>query len=153
MRIRTWSELGKDEFFDIAVLRTMVFYVEQRADVQDFDEHDRAPQTLHYSIHDDGGAAAYLRTLRLATPEYGAFWALGRVAVRSDRRGRGLARVLLREAVGRLGPEPIVLHSQTYVQGLYAGFGFERVGEPFEEAGIAHITMVRPSPWGHLGRI
>ncbi|MBB1483772.1 GNAT family N-acetyltransferase [Tessaracoccus sp. MC1865] len=153
MRIRTWSELGKDEFFDIAVLRSVVFYVEQRADVQDFDAHDRAPQTLHYAIHDDGGAAAYLRTLRLATPEHGASWALGRVAVRSDRRGEGLARVLLREAVDRRGAEPIVLHSQTYVQALYAGFGFEPVGEPFDEAGIAHITMVRPSPWGHQGQI
>lgn len=143
IRIKTWAELGKDEFFDIAVLRSQVFYVEQRADVQDFDEHDRAAGTLHYAIHDDGGAAAYLRTLRLPQPEYGASWALGRVAVRHDRRGKGWARELIAAAVGRLGSEPTVLHSQTYVQRLYEGFGFRPVGETFDEAGIEHITMLR----------
>ncbi|MFD0864280.1 GNAT family N-acetyltransferase [Tessaracoccus lubricantis] len=143
IRINTWADLTRDEFFDIAVLRSAVFYVEQRADVEDFDAYDRAPETLHYALHDDDGAAAYLRTLRLLKPEHGASWALGRVAVRRDRRGEGLARLLIAEAVGRVGSQPMVLHSQTYVQSLYAGFGFEPVGELFHEAGIEHVSMVR----------
>lgn len=141
--MKSWDELTKDEFFEIAQLRCEVFFVEQRVDVQDFDEYDRAPATVHVMLRDADGLAAYLRVIELAEPEYGATRAFGRVAVRRELRGTGLAKRIIAPVVERWGSEPMVLHSQSYVKSLYSFFGFEVVGEPFDEAGIPHETMLR----------
>lgn len=139
----TWAELSKDEFFDIATLRSEVFFVEQRIDERDLDDTDRDPSTLHVWIPDGDGVAAYLRMVTLGEPQYGARRSFGRVAVRSSRRGEGLARQLVASVLERHGHEPLVIHAQSYVVGLYEDYGFEVVGEPFVEAGLHHRTMVR----------
>lgn len=146
VQIKTWEELSKDEFFEIAQLRCQVFFVEQRVDVQDFDDADRAATTIHYFLRDETGVYAYLRTLILDPSEFGAERAIGRMAVRQDHRGKGLATVLLKAALERWGSEPIILHAQEYVTALYAAVGFEIVGEPFDEAGIPHRSMLRVPP-------
>ena len=141
--VRAWSQLTRDEFFDIARLRSETFYVEQRITEPDFDDADRDERTRHLWIGDPRGCAAYLRVVELDDPQWGARRSFGRLAVRADRRGEGLARQLVGRVVADHGHEAIMIHSQEYVVGLYADFGFEAVGEPFEEAGIAHIAMLR----------
>jgi predicted GNAT family N-acyltransferase len=37
-----------------------------------------------------------------------------------------------------------MLHAQRSAEAFYAASGFLPRGEPFEEAGIAHIEMTRP---------
>lgn len=140
---KRWEPLTKDEFYEISKLRCAVFYVEQRVTDQDFDDVDRAEGTHHLWIPDDQGVAAYLRYYQLPEPEAGATTALGRMAVRADQRGAGLAKRLVAAVVERWGDQPIVLHSQSYIMGLYEGFGFQPVGEQYDEAGIPHQTMVR----------
>lgn len=141
---KRWRELTTDELFDIVVLRTEVFYVEQRSNEQDFDVLDRDAHTLHSWIADDRGLAAYLRVVVLPVEEHGARRSFGRMAVRHDRRGQGLARRLIAGVVEQFGGEPLVIHAQSYVRRLYEGFGFVAVGEPFVEAGLPHVTMVKP---------
>ncbi len=128
----------------MVLLRTEVFYVEQRSDEQDFDAADRDGRTLHLWIRDDSGFAAYLRVRDLDEADEGAHRTFGRVAVRADRRHEGLARQLIEEVLERFGHEPLTIHSQQYIVGLYEEFGFRVVGEIFMEAGIEHLTMVRP---------
>ena len=137
--------MTKDEFFDIASLRSEVFFVEQRIDERDLDDTDRASSTLHVWIPGDDGVAAYLRMVTLDEPQYGARRSFGRFAVRSSRRGEGLARQLVASVLERYGHEPLVIHAQSYVVGLYEDYGFAVVGEPFVEAGLHHRTMVRPA--------
>lgn len=144
IRVESWETLTKDEFFEIARLRCEVFFVEQRVDVQDFDETDRDPHTRHVFVLDDEGCAAYLREYPLAEPEHGATRSFGRVAVRADRRGEGLANRLIEPVIEQWGSETMILHSQSYITGLYERFGFEIFGEPYEEAGIPHRLMLRP---------
>ncbi len=71
---------------------------------------------------------------------------LERFAVLPAWRGRGLGRALvaatIREAQAA-GFTAFVLNAQTHLDGFYASFGFEPVGEVFDEAGIPHIAMVR----------
>lgn len=43
----------------------------------------------------------------------------------------------------RLGAGEVSLHSQSYVQSLYAKLGYEVAGEPFVEAGIDHVLMIK----------
>lgn len=141
--VRAWSQLTRDEFFDIARLRSEVFYVEQRITEPDIDETDRDERTRHLWIADPRGCAGYLRAVELDDPQWGARRSFGRLAVRADRRGEGLARQLVARVIADHGDEAIVIHSQQYVARLYADFGFEAVGEPFEEAGITHVAMLR----------
>lgn len=148
MRIesRSFAELTVDEFFGIARLRNEVFYVEQRVDVPDFDDLDRCGATRHWWIPDEEGVAAYARSVRLPRPEHGATASFGRVAVRVDRRGEGLAAALVAAILDAVGAEPVVIHSQSPVMGLYERFGFVPVGDEFIEGGIPHRTMIRPAP-------
>ena len=69
---------------------------------------------------------------------------LERFAVVPRAWGRGLARALVARALDdarAAGHRRFVLHAQTYVAGLYAAFGFEPVGDVFDEAGIEHVKM------------
>lgn len=141
--VRRWSEMDRDDVFEMVLLRSQVFFVEQRIDEQDFDDADRDERTLHVWISDDDGAAAYLRVRELDEAECGALRTFGRVATRADRRHQGLARLLIQAVIERFGHEPLIIHSQSYVVPLYEDFGFTVVGEPFVEAGLPHRTMVR----------
>lgn len=71
---------------------------------------------------------------------------LGRMAVAAAERGRGVGAALLAyaHAVARGGGATIVeLHAQMAARGFYARAGYEAVGGPFQEAGIAHVAMRR----------
>ena len=130
----------------MAVLRSEVFFLEQKIDEEEFDAADRDPTTLHLWIADDEGMAAYLRIVHnpdQAVSHDGIADSLGRMVVRKSARGRGLAQVLMARALEIAGDKPLYLHAQDYVTSLYAKFGFERRGELFQEAGIPHVVMVR----------
>ncbi|QOD94789.1 GNAT family N-acetyltransferase [Chryseoglobus sp. 28M-23] len=144
--LRTWGELSLDEFFEIARVRTEVFFLEQRIDEEELDERDREETTEHVWISDDRGVAAYLRVVVDAQPQKGnrdARRLIGRVVTRADRRGQGLARRLIEHVIERHGHEPLALHSQSYIQPLYAALGFEPYGDEYVEAGIPHVSMYR----------
>jgi ElaA protein len=141
---RQWGELTTDEVYAFLKLRTDVFFVEQRIDETELDDRDREPATRHYWISDDAGTAAYLRTLVDDEPSHlDARRLIGRVVVRADRRGEGLAQRLLDEVIRRDGNEALLLHSQQYIAPLYARLGFEPFGSVYLEAGIPHISMYR----------
>ncbi len=141
---RPWSDLTTDELYSFLKLRTDVFFVEQKVDETELDDRDREPSTRHYWIADETGAAAYLRTLVDAVPTHrDAARLIGRVVVRADRRGEGLAQKLIAEVLDRHGDEALLLHAQAYIAPLYARFGFVPFGEVYEEAGIQHVSMYR----------
>lgn len=74
---------------------------------------------------------------------------IGRMAVHRVLRGTNLGRDVLRalmHAATERGDHTILLHAQANAQGFYARLGFVPQGEPFEEAGIVHITMTHPLP-------
>ena len=143
---RTWSQLTRDNVFELARLRTEVFFLEQRIDEPELDERDRDETTEHVWIADDSGPAAYLRVVVDAVLQPGnqdAHRLIGRVVTRADRRGEGLAGRLLAHVIAQHGDEPLALHSQSYVQPLYALAGFVAFGAEYVEAGIPHVSMYR----------
>lgn len=74
---------------------------------------------------------------------------IGRMAVhralRGSHLGRDVLRALMQAATAR-GDRRVVLHAQTSARGFYERLGFVPEGEPFEEAGIVHITMSHALP-------
>jgi predicted GNAT family N-acyltransferase len=71
---------------------------------------------------------------------------IGRMAVKKQMRGSDLGRRILNalmDAAKARGDTQVVLHAQCSAEGFYKRSGFEPHGAIFEEAGIAHIGMVR----------
>jgi len=141
---KPWSELSLEELYSVLKLRTDVFFVEQRIDEEELDNRDQEPSTEHLWIADAAGTAVYLRVLVDASASHlDARHSFGRVVVRSDRRGEGLAQALVARVMEQYGHEPMLLHAQEYIAPLYAKYGFEAFGESYIEAGIPHISMYR----------
>lgn len=144
VQLRSWGQLTVDELYALLKLRTDVFYLEQKVGDEELDNRDQEPASEHRWIADDLGVVAYIRTVIDAEPTHlDARLVIGRVVVRGDRRGEGLARLLLGEVFSGNRGMPMVLHAQTYISGLYAKFGFESFGEPYLEAGLEHVSMYR----------
>ncbi|MGQ1837804.1 GNAT family N-acetyltransferase [Kocuria turfanensis] len=59
------------------------------------------------------------------------------------RAGGAFSAALLRSALARCGPAPVVLDAQAHLEGWYGRFGFARIGETFLEDGIPHVPMRR----------
>ncbi|GAA2181351.1 GNAT family N-acetyltransferase [Brooklawnia cerclae] len=144
---KAFVELTPRELYAFLKLRSDVFMLEQRVDDVELDGRDLEPGTRHLWITDEWGCAAYLRVLENPRPEYrDAHLVIGRVVVRADRRGAGLARELMEAALEVVGDEASVLHAQSHVVGLYTRFGYEPYGEEYVEAGMPHRGMYRAAP-------
>jgi len=141
---RSWAELTTAELYSFVKLRTDVFFIEQKIDEEELDYRDLEPTAVHFWIADDVGAAAYLRVIEDAEPSHlDARRLIGRVVVRADRRGEGLAQKLIAAVLDEFGHEAMLLHAQTYIAPLYAKAGFVAFGSEYVEAGIPHISMYR----------
>lgn len=141
---KTWGELTTTELYSLLKLRTDVFFLEQKIDEEELDDRDQEPETTHLWIADERGTAAYLRVLVDDEPSHlDARRLFGRVVVRADRRGEGLAQLLIGQVIERHGHEAMLLHSQEYIAALYERFGFEAFGETYLEAGLPHVLMYR----------
>lgn len=143
---KLWSELTTSELYAFLKLRTDAFFLEQKIDEEELDWRDSEDATIHYWISDADGTAAYLRVLVDHQPTYlDARRLFSRVVVRADRRGEGLAQLLIERVMASFGHEPMLLHAQTYIAPLYEKYGFAAFGDEYEEAGLPHVLMYRPA--------
>ena len=138
----TFEALGVDRLYELLALRQVIFVVEQACAYLDADGRDQA--ALHLLLHDPLGLAAAARCLApgVAAPEEAA---IGRVVVRADRRGEGLGRRLMVEALrGTRARWPgcaVHLSAQAHLRRLYESVGFEVCGDGYLEDGIPHLPM------------
>jgi predicted GNAT family N-acyltransferase len=109
---------------------------------EELEHDDDDTRALHAVIVHDDVALATGRLLSIA----GGTGKIGRLAVKRSLRGQGLGRQVLTallQAARQQGVKRIHLHAQCGAQAFYEAEGFKAVGEPFEEAGIDHILMVK----------
>lgn len=124
-------------------IRQRVFVEEQQCPPEEeWDAHDATSRHVLGIVEDTPVATARWRTV----PYDDALAAkLERFAVLPNYRGRGYGRQLVAYVLHdaqRAGFDRFVLHAQAHLEDFYAGFGFERIGAPFTEAGIPHVKMV-----------
>jgi predicted GNAT family N-acyltransferase len=138
----TAAVAGAADWPDVVALRTRVFVDEQGVPPEV--ERDAADATaVHVVARDEDGRV--VATGRLVVRDGRAL--LGRMAVDAAARGRGYGAAVLaelqRQAAARGLPE-VELHAQVSARGFYERAGYSAVGDEYEEAGIAHVTMRRP---------
>jgi predicted GNAT family N-acyltransferase len=138
VHVGSWHDFQKHA----SPLRTEVFVHEQKVPAEL--EWDHADSTaLHAVALNRMGMP--LATGRLLQHAPGVA-RIGRMAVKKQMRGSDLGhRVLqaLMNAAKDRGDTQVVLHAQCSAEGFYKRSGFRPHGAVFEEAGIAHIEMVR----------
>lgn len=138
VRTGSWSALRQDA----TGLRTAVFVQEQGIDpALELDALDAT--ALHAVLYNRMGMPIATGRLVQSAPGISR---IGRMAVHSALRGTGWGRQLLDtlvQAARARGDSQVQLHAQCSAQGFYAAAGFAVCGAVYEEAGIAHITMVR----------
>ncbi len=127
---------------EVAALRTRVFVEEQGVPAEiEQDAHDAA--AVHALATDEHGRV--VATGRLVVGE--GRGVIGRMAVDASARGRGHGAAVLaelhRQAVA-LGLTEVELHAQLPARAFYERAGYTAVGDVYQEAGLAHVTMRRP---------
>lgn len=138
LHLGSWHDLQKLA----SPLRTEVFVHEQKVPAElEWDEADDT--ALHCVAVNRMGMALATGRLLVHAPGVAR---IGRMAVMKTMRGSDLgARVLhaLMDAARERGDRQVALHAQCSAEGFYRRAGFAPHGAVFEEAGIAHIEMVR----------
>ncbi|MGA8279221.1 MAG: GNAT family N-acetyltransferase [Rhodanobacteraceae bacterium] len=120
----------------IRAVREQVFIVEQG--VLQSDEWDTQDERSRHVLALDSEGHA-VGTARL-TPDR----CVGRMAVLSQWRGRGIGSAMLRvllEQARALGYRIIEMHAQTHALSFYERFGFTPIGDEFLECNIPHQSM------------
>lgn len=124
--------------YEVWRLRQQVFVIEQDCPYPDLDGRDLEAATRHVVLLEDDAVLGTLRVL-----DDGAWARIGRVVVAPEARGRGLAALLMAEAMTLCGDREVRLDAQTGLAGFYAAYGFEVAGPEFDEDGIMHLPMTR----------
>ena len=135
----SWAQLGAMA----RPVRTEVFIDEQHIAL-DMEWDDLDVDAIHaVAINRLGQPVAAGRLLQHAP----GVSKIGRMAVSRVLRGAHLGKDILgalSQIAQNRGDHEICLHAQRSAEGFYRRLGFLPRGEPFTEAGIAHIEMHRP---------
>jgi len=140
---KAFKDLSVDEYFEILYLRTEIFVVEQDCPYQEVDEKDR--QSFHlYGRAENGEVIAVTRILPKGV-SYDEI-SIGRVALKKEYRGKGIADELMIESLkyieSKFGKQPIRISAQEYLLNYYNKHGFNQVGEMYLEDNIPHVEML-----------
>lgn len=143
-----WSRfesLSALELYEIIRAREAVFVVEQACPYQEVDGMDIS--SWHLSVTMDGELAAYARLVdpgvKYQQPSIGRVMTLKKF--RSLKIGRALMAEAIRFTESQFPGQSIKIGAQGYLNDFYVSFGFEAVSDPYDEDGIPHIDMIRPS--------
>ena len=138
-----FQDLDTKQLYELLKLRQDVFIIEQKCIYADMDQLDF--KCLHLLGYEGNNLVAYLRLMPAEFHSSGNI-AFGRIIAVSNKRGSGLGKSLLQQAmcyVAETHPQQrIQLAAQCYLQGFYEKFDFEAMSEPYDEDGIPHIDML-----------
>ena len=114
-------------------------FIEEQAIPEDLEWDESDPVSIHALGVDRNGRP--IATGRLLDDGH-----IGRIAVVSEWRGRGVGAALFEHlvaAAAERGHRALFLNAQTQAADFYARYGFVRAGDEFIEAGIPHVAMER----------
>lgn len=141
-KLKKFDELTNIELYNLLKERTMVFVVEQTCPYLEVDGKD--PFCYHLFKENEGEMVAYLRIVPAGVSYREA--SLGRVLVKKEYRGQGMAEELVRKGLAfiqnDLKETTVKIQAQEYLRGFYSSFGFQPISETYLEDNIPHIDML-----------
>ena len=122
---------------DAINLRNKIF-VEEQGFKNEFDDNDKI--ATHLVVYENEEAIATCRYFAKDSSTY----LVGRIAVKSSYRGKGIGRLMLEEAekqIYRKGGIIMEVSAQVRVQPFYEKLGLQAEGSPYPDEGCPHILM------------
>ena len=136
-----FHKLSVDQLYAILALRSEVFLVEQNCVYQDVDSKDIS--AIHLLGSENKKLVAYLRLFLPAIKNNPIIF--GRVVtakiMRKNGHGKKLIQEMLNYCKANFPDTTIQSSAQLYLKKFYEGFGFQTIGDAYDEDGIPHIMM------------
>ncbi|MGD6967427.1 GNAT family N-acetyltransferase [Rossellomorea vietnamensis] len=140
--LKKFDELTNSELYNLLKERTLVFVVEQNCPYLEVDGKD--PFSYHLFKEEDGEIIAYLRILPAGVSYQEV--SIGRVFVKKEFRGQGLAEELIKKGLEfiqkELNETRVKIQAQDYLRKFYGSFGFQAISETYLEDNIPHVDML-----------
>ncbi|WP_282137325.1 GNAT family N-acetyltransferase [Rossellomorea aquimaris] len=141
-KLKSFNELSTHELYGILLVRTQVFVVEQECPYLEVDGKDL--HAYHLYKEENGEVVTYSRLFPAGVSYKEA--SIGRVLVKEDYRGKGLASELVKRGLDfihdELGERTVKIQAQEYLREFYGSFGFRAITETYLDDGIPHIDMI-----------
>ncbi len=133
--VKTFDYLP-DEAMEIRI----TVFVDEQGFCDELDDADKV--STHILLYNAEGKA--ISTCRVFEYGEGGVYALGRLCVLKEERGKSIGSRMLKEAekcVSRLGGKELILHSQYQAREFYKKSGYEEYGMLEYEQECPHIWM------------
>ncbi|WP_298364894.1 GNAT family N-acetyltransferase [uncultured Lutibacter sp.] len=139
---KTFSQLTKEELYQLLQLRSEVFVVEQDCVYQDIDFKDQ--KAIHVLGFKKEKLVAYTRIFK--SGDYFKNASIGRVVVAKKERINGYGHIIFKASIKAvneiLKEKKIKISAQKYLKKFYEKHNFKQIGEEYLEDGIPHIAMI-----------
>lgn len=140
-KIKRFEALSIRELYELLLLRSEVFVVEQNCVYPDIDGKDE--KAIHLIGEENGHIVAYARLFK--PNDYFEQASIGRVVVKESYRDKKLGHILMREAIqgikSHFDQRKITISAQLYLKKFYESHGFMQTSEMYLEDDIPHIEM------------
>ena len=141
--IKSFSDLTKEELYNILSLRSEVFIVEQNCAYQDIDQKDQF--ALHVFLKKNNQIIAYTRIFK--PNDYFEYSSIGRVVVLKKERASKIGSQIMSFSIKKIeeifNETKIKISAQKNLINFYKKLGFLVIGEEYLEDGIRHIAMIK----------
>lgn len=141
---KVFKDLSVIEYWEILYLRTEIFVVEQNCPYQEVDEKDK--KAFHLFGRAEKGEVIATSRILLPGVSYDEV-SIGRVALKKEYRGKGIADEMMIETFKfieqEFGKIPIRISAQEYLLNFYGKHGFKQIGKGYLEDNIPHVEMLR----------
>ena len=141
--IKPFSDLTKEELYNILSLRSEVFIVEQNCAYQDIDQKDQF--ALHVFLKKNNQIIAYTRIFK--PNDCFEYSSIGRVVVLKKERASKIGSQIMSFSIKKIeeifNETKIKISAQKHLISFYEKLGFIAIGEVYLEDGIPHIAMIK----------
>ncbi|WLT38251.1 GNAT family N-acetyltransferase [Synechocystis sp. B12] len=142
-----FNNISGEVMHEMLALRQEVFVVEQGCLYLDADGLDK--QSWHlFGRTNDQQLVAYARlnfpNTRYPEPSFGRV--LTSKAIRGMGAGRKIVAACIQKSLREYPNLDLRISAQAHLTEFYAEFGFTKVGDPYDDHGIEHISMIFRAP-------
>lgn len=141
--VYSFDSLSTNLLYEILMLRQQVFVIEQQSIYADLDDLDQTALHLCAMCPDSFALLGYTR---LRFDDVARQAKIERVVIGKHARGKGIAKHLMQTCIDlctKNQMNEIKLSAQIEVLTFYESWGFNAVGEGYDDGGIEHKDMIK----------